>query len=265
MKDERVKILGVGFDKITLSGAVKYLDSACDARKQVFCVTPNPEIVLAAQKDKEFLKILNSADLSIADGFGILWASRFLSGSRNAIRWLWTLLSPPLTRMLSKFPERVTGTDLLRKFFKKHKKRKVFLLGASEEVNNKLAKKLKKSGVRVVGNFSGDASEKLAPIIVSMINASEAEVLFVAFGAPRQEKWIKEHLKSLKTVRVAAGIGGAFDFMVGVRKRAPRWMRSFGLEWLYRLLIEPSRFMRIFRATVVFPWKVLISGKKPYN
>jgi len=260
MDEKRLKILRVPFDVISLNTALETLDQACSEKNKYFCVTPNPEICLLAQKNKHFLNILNKANLSIADGFGILWAARYLQGKRNIFRWLYTLLTPGSTKKHSPFPERVTGTDLMRKFCQKYQNRKIFLLGASPEVNDKLTKKLKNAGSQIVGNFSGDDSEKLAPIICSMINASEAEVLFVAFGAPKQEEWLEMHLPLLKTVKVAMGIGGAFDFLVGKRRRAPRWMRSIGLEWLYRLIIEPSRFKRIFRATVVFPWKVYTSS-----
>jgi len=256
MSDQRLSILGVSFDVTSLSEVLERLNQACDEKGQVFCVTPNPEICLAAQEDRAFLKILNGADLSIADGFGILWAARYLQSKRGFFRWLWTLLTPGQTKRHSPFPERVTGTDVVQHFCQQFPERKVFLLGAAPDVNEQLKDQLKNAQVKVVGNYSGDASEKLEPIIRSMIIASDAEVLFVAFGAPHQEQWITRNLPQLPGVKVAMGIGGAFDFMTGKRKRAPRWMRSIGLEWLYRLLIEPKRIKRIFRATVVFPWKV---------
>jgi N-acetylglucosaminyldiphosphoundecaprenol N-acetyl-beta-D-mannosaminyltransferase len=232
------------------------LNLACEKEERIFCVTPNPEICLRALKDHPFQNILRSADLSIPDGFGILWASRYLRGSRNFFRWIWTLLTPGRTLRLSDFPERVTGTDVMNQFVRSFPQRKIFLLGASSDVNDRLTKKLLSAKVRVVGNFSGDPSPKNDANLREKINASQAEVLFVAFGAPKQEAWIARNFSSLRTVRVAMGVGGAFDFLAESKKRAPRWMRSWGLEWLYRVFIEPSRLKRILHATIVFPWKV---------
>jgi len=262
MSPKRLSILDVPFDVLNLSSAVDLLASSRDKKKQLFCVTPNPEICLEAMKNRAFKKVLKEADLSIPDGFGILWAARYLSGKKNIFRWLWTLLTPWKTSKLSPIRSRVTGTDLMRRFCKEYPDRKIFLLGASKEVNEKLAKKLNKSGMKIVGNYSGNPSEKLELIIRSMIQASGAEVLFVAFGAPNQELWIARNRKYLKSVRVAVGVGGAFDFLAGKRTRAPKWMQNMGLEWLFRLLIEPSRVKRIFRATLIFPWKVHRFGEK---
>lgn len=235
------------------------MEEACERKKKLFCVTPNPEICLAAENNAGFLKVLKAADLSIPDGFGILWAGRYLNGSKNLIRWGWTLLSPWVTKKKGVFFERVTGTDVMNQFCQKSKRR-VFLLGASPEVNRNLTEKLKKAGTKVVGSYSGDPSVENEEVIRQMIDTPETEVLFVAFGAPKQEEWISRNLPKMKNVRVAMGIGGAFDFLVGKRKRAPQWMRKIGLEWLYRVIIEPSRIGRIFNATVVFPWRVWRKG-----
>lgn len=255
----------IPFHHVTLTETLEILSDKATSSSVWFCTTPNPEMCLAAWISPSFLKTLQAADLSLADGFGILWATRYLNGKRNLWRWLVTLLSPRQTRKTSVLPERVTGSDVVREMTKHHPDLKYFLLGASEEVNHSLSTQLRSKGVQVVGNYSGNDSEKLAPMICSMINASEAQVLFVAFGAPRQEQWIQKHLPELKTVRVAMGIGGAFDFLVGKRKRAPRWMQQMGLEWLFRLIIEPKRFARIFNATVVFPLQVYLRGRRMKN
>lgn len=256
MTDDRMNILGIPFDVVTTIEVLAWMELACHRHSKVMCVTPNPEICLTAGKNKQFLKVLNDADMSIPDGFGILWAARYLDGERGFFPWFWTLLTPWRTKKKGVFPERVTGTDVMKRFCQQSKC-KIFLLGASPEVNARLAKKLRSAGTKVVGNYSGDPSVVNEEIIRKMIDDSGAEVLFVAFGAPNQELWIARNLPKLSTVCVAMGIGGAFDFLVGKRKRAPQWMRNFGLEWLYRLCIEPRRIMRIFNATVVFPWKVL--------
>ncbi len=257
-----VEVLGLPFHSTTLSKTLDQLALAALAEKQIFCATPNPEICLAAYSDASFRKILQNTDLSLADGFGILWAARYISGKSSFLRWIYTLLTPGKTRESSPLPERVTGSDVVKELCAQHKKLKYFLLGASVEVNEQLTKILKKQGVNIVGNYSGKDTEKLEPIIQSMINTSEAQVLFVAFGAPRQEKWIQRNLPHLKTVKVAMGIGGAFDFLAGKRKRAPKWMQDWGLEWFYRLIIEPRRIKRIFNATVLFPIRVFLEHRK---
>lgn len=255
-----ITVLGVPFHLITLSESVRTLDQACEGKKKFFCVTPNPEICLLANRERNYAEILRQADLSIPDGFGILWADRFLQGRKNFFRWLWTLVTPQFTPIESSFPERVTGTDVMMEFCERYPKRKIFLLGASEAVNEKLTQLLRSRGVKIVGNFSGSDSVALEMNIVERINHSKAEVLFVAFGAPKQERWISRNFGKLKTIHVAMGIGGAFDFLAGTKKRAPAWMRKIGLEWLYRLMKEPKRVRRIVNATVVFPWRVYRSG-----
>ncbi|MDP2690962.1 MAG: WecB/TagA/CpsF family glycosyltransferase [bacterium] len=257
-----ITIATVPFHPLTREQVLDHLDRALNNGQQLFCVTPNPEICLIAMRDPEFAELLNTAQLSLPDGFGVLWAGRYLAGKPSLLRWMGTLLSPGKTVRVSPFPERVTGTDIMQAFFKRFPKRKVFLLGASEKVSQKLADQLRESGVNIVGHLSGDDSAAKEPGIRKMIQNSGAEVLFVAFGAPRQERWIARNLPHLKSVQVAMGIGGAFDFLAGERKRAPLWMRRSGLEWLFRLVIEPRRIKRIFNATVVFPWKILISRKK---
>lgn len=257
--DESITVLDVRFDNITKHDVLNRFDHAINKKERLFCVTPNPEMCLLASRSQPFAAILNSADLSIPDGFGILFAARYLAGKPSFLGWFVTLITPWRSSTWGPLRTRVSGVDVVSAFLKKYPHRKIFLLGASKTVNDGLAAKLKSHGVNVVGNFSGNDSEKLSPIIMAMINASEAEVLFVAFGAPKQEQWIAHHFSSLKTVHVAMGVGGAFDFLSGTKCRAPIFLQRLGLEWLFRLIIEPRRIKRIFNATVVFPWRVYIS------
>lgn len=262
VNDNPISVLGVPFHATTLEDTLHDLYHAAREEKQIFCATPNPEICLEAQKDSHFRKLLNKTQVSLPDGFGILWAARYTSGKSSLLRWFWTLLTPGKTLKESPLPERVTGSDVVRELTAQHKELKYFLLGASQEVNEKLSKKLRDQGVQVVGNYSGTDTQEMEAVIRPMIDASEAQVLFVAFGAPRQERWIERNLKELKSVRVAMGIGGAFDFLAGKRKRAPKWMQRWGLEWLFRLIIEPRRVKRIFNATVVFPIRVYVDHRR---
>jgi N-acetylglucosaminyldiphosphoundecaprenol N-acetyl-beta-D-mannosaminyltransferase len=260
----RIPILGVPFDPVTMSEALTIIGQYLDSDKLHLVVTPNPEICLLAVSDPAYTLLLHQADLSIADGFGILWAGRYLRGSRNIFRWFWTCyVTFWWTKRHSPFPERVTGTDLMREVCKKYSNRKVFLLGASEESNSRTAELLTAHfGTNVVGSFTGNPSEQMEEEIIARICNSGPDILFVAFGAPQQEQWIYRNRDMLKGVRVAIGIGGAFDFLSGTKSRAPFWVRRLGFEWLYRLCIEPSRWRRIASAFFVFPFRVLTYRQK---
>lgn len=234
---ETVEILGVRFDKVTLEEAVKKaLEFAKDKRQHYIC-TPNPEIVLEAQKNKKFLGILNRSSLNIPDGTGIIWAAKYLEKGQL---------------------KRVTGVDLMEKICEKEKS-PIFLLGGAEGVSEKVKQTLEKKyqEINIVGTYSGSPEENEEKSIIEKINNSEAEILFVAFGAPKQELWIAKNLPKLNSVKLCMGVGGSFDFIAQVRKRAPKWMQKIGLEWLYRLIRQPSRFKRIFNATVKFPVEIL--------
>jgi N-acetylglucosaminyldiphosphoundecaprenol N-acetyl-beta-D-mannosaminyltransferase len=234
---QRIDILDVPIDCVTQKEALDYISLLLEKKNRFQVITPNPEIVLEAQKNPTFKKVLKEAELSVADGVGIIWAAQILHG---------------------KSIKRVTGVDLMRIICRELRERRVFLLGASEEVNIKTKQILEKKypGIKIVGNYSGTPGSNLEKIICNMINKSKAEILFVAYGAPNQELWIARNLPHLTTVKVAMGIGGAFDFISGHKKRAPEFLRKIGLEWLFRLIIEPSRYKRILNATVVFPLKV---------
>ncbi len=257
----RIEILRVPFDVISCDEALNKLQESLHHGKALFCVTPNPEMCLMAKKNEAFLNVLREADLSVPDGFGIPWAGRFLAGPRSPLRFAWTLLTPWKTTKLSPFPERVTGTDLMMAFLKSSPCSRIFLLGASELVNERLAKKLRSEGVNIVGNLSSSPAEKNEVEIRKMIVKSEAKVLFVAFGAPAQELWIARNLMRLPNLQLVMGVGGAFDFLSGEKRRAPKFFQSLGFEWFWRLLLEPWRIRRILNATVLFPLKVYLSEK----
>jgi len=114
--------------------------------------------------------------------------------------------------------------------------------------------------VKIAGTFAGSPSQEEDVNIRKLIDQSEAKILFVAFGAPKQEMWIARNLAHLKHIKVVMGVGGAFDFISGTIKRAPYWMRRIGVEWLYRLIKQPSRIGRIFNATIKFP--IVFLGSK---
>ncbi|MBI5413351.1 WecB/TagA/CpsF family glycosyltransferase [Candidatus Peregrinibacteria bacterium] len=271
---KKVKILDVQFDVCTKDEALRRILDFLEFRKgesgkQI--VTPNPEMLLESSKNKQFHTILNRAWLSIPDGIGILWASAFKKISRHnsglsklikaKLCFLSLLFYPKLCKKV--FPERITGVDLMESICAVSRKSKtpIFLLGAKDGVAVEAQKFLetKYAGVNVVGTFSGSASDDDFPAIQAIIAETQPEILFVAYGSPAQELWISKHLPELKSVKIAMGVGGAFDFLSGHKKRAPNWMHKIGLEWLYRLIQEPSRIKRIWNAVIRFPLHVLRS------
>ncbi len=192
-------------------------------------VTLNPEIVMSAQHDCEFASILRSADLSVADGTGVVWAAR-RRGYKLA---------------------RVTGVDLLERTAElaAEHKYQLFLLGAAPGVAAAAARALgeRHPGLLPVGTFSGSPDREAQTGILAHLTQSRPDILFVAFGSPAQERWIAGLRKELGSagVSVAVGVGGAFDTISGRIPRAPSWMRQVGLEWLYRLLRQPWRWRRM--------------------
>jgi len=211
-----------------------------------FIATPNPEILLLARKDAQFRIILNSADINKPDGTGLKLGAK-LRGK--------------------KLKYRLTGTDLMGHLAKMAEKKGsgTYFLGAEQGVARKAGENLKKflPGLKIVGAESGGKFEEWDNrVIIEHINATAPEILFVALGQGKQEEWIFENLPKLSSVKAAIGVGGAFDFYSGKIRRAPKWMRRAGLEWLYRLFREPRRIKRILNAVIIFPIVCLFSNQK---
>lgn len=229
LADVRLRILGVPVDAITWEDLRRTITAWVGGDTPRQMCTVNPEFVMVAQQDINFYNILNRADLCVADGQGLLWAARYLG--------------LPL-------PERITGSDgvPLIAGWAAEAGWSLFLLGAAAGVAARAAAILQKAhpGLRIAGTYAGSPAPQDEDDIVARINASGADILFVAYGAPAQDKWIARNLPRLH-VRVAAGVGGAFDFIAGVQKRAPLAWRRLGLEWLYRLIQQPWRWKRMTR------------------
>jgi N-acetylglucosaminyldiphosphoundecaprenol N-acetyl-beta-D-mannosaminyltransferase len=267
---EKIRILKVRFNKITLKQATEKAISWTKSRKQRYITTPNPEILLEAHKNNKFRKILNKSALNIPDGIGILWAAKYAKITKNSnskiikfLKWIASLLAIPFYPKYLKtvLIERVTGIDLVQKICDSSANTdiKIFLLGAEEGIAKKTKKILTKKhpNLQIVGTYAGNPSLEDEKYIIEKINKANPEILFVAYGAPKQEMWISRNLKKLKSVKIAIGVGGTFNFISGKRKRAPRLMQNLGLEWLYRLIQQPSRVKRIFNAAIKFPIIIL--------
>jgi N-acetylglucosaminyldiphosphoundecaprenol N-acetyl-beta-D-mannosaminyltransferase len=238
----------------------------------IFLATPNPEILLETEKNPLLKKILQTT-FNIPDGVGLLWAAWYLQTivpqtKHHVLKGLLSLVTLIFRqkKLTSVFPERVTGTDLMKRLCTKtFREKPIFLLGASKESNTKLTRILKNEyQSNIVGNDSSEWNDhKNLPQLLEKINHSKAEILFVAFGAPRQEIWLAQNISKLPHLKIAVGVGGAFDFLSNTRRRAPKIFQKLGIEWLFRLFIEPKRWKRILNATVVFPLKVISKAKKP--
>lgn len=216
-------ILGVEIDCIELSDVLKSVDNFIKSKSPHQIVTVNTEYVMAAQGKPEFLKAINNADLALADGAGIVQAAKL---------------------MHQLIPTRITGVDLVQLLAHQSADSgyKLFLLGGGEGVAAKTAEILKNKyhNLNIVGTHAGSPSE--VDLVKRIIDA-KPDILLVAWGAPKQDIWIAKHKHDLN-VPVMIGVGGTFDFIIGKQKRAPKWMREHGLEWLWRLVREPSRLRR---------------------
>lgn len=248
-------ILGVKINKINRNQAVNKVRKFLIDRKQHYIVTPNPEICLMASKDEEYRRsVLNQADLSLPDGTGLILASFIL---RNPI-W-----------------QRISGSDFVWDIadVAEQNNCSIFLLGGKKGAAELTAQNLKKKhhNLKIAGIYDDLFQDKklallnskerteLSLQLIKKINQTQADILLVALGAPEQERWIAENLSKIPSIKLAMAVGGAFDFISGKIKRAPKILRAMGLEWLWRLIQEPKRVKRIFNATFKFLGIVILS------
>jgi len=236
-----MQILGIKIDELDQGRVLTQIGEWLVAEGQHQIATINPEFAVAAQKNQDFKNLLNRTALNTCDGFGLVLTARLLYGHR--------LL-------------RVTGADLSRKLLEGVLPiAKIYLLGGAPDIAKAVRTKFVFTGI--VGAEDGG---KINPdgkrlenneAVIERINASGANILLVAFGQIKQERWIAENLAGMPGVKVAIGVGGTLDYLAGIVPRAPKWLRSLGLEWLFRLIKEPKRGGRIWQATAVFGWLAL--------
>ncbi len=236
---ETVNILGVSIDNITADAALEKAVALLGEEGVSKIYTPNPEIIMAARADEKFQEILNRADLCTPDGIGVVYGAKIL---KTPVR------------------ERVAGFDLACGLLARIAQtgEGVFLFGAKPGVAERAAAKMKENypGLNVAGTHDGYFKAEEEEGIVRQINESGAKLLLVCLGAPKQEKWIAAHQEELK-VNLCMGVGGALDVLAGEVKRAPKLFIRLNLEWLYRLLKQPSRigrFMALPKFMIVV-WK----------
>lgn len=249
---DTVKIAGLTLISTSEKRLLEFLASRITKGQKTFLTTPNPEFLVFARHNPWFKRILNKADVAIPDGIGLIWAGK--------------ILGQPIQ-------ERISGTDLMEKLCQEAAKKgwSVYLLGGQPGVAKKTLVVLKKrypglkgwveAGPRISSHLGGEAKAKAISRHlrggewVERINSKRPDLLFVAFGMGKQEKFIWDNWRKLN-VKLAMGVGGAFDYISGVIPRAPKWLRRLGLEWLYRLFRQPWRWKRQVRL-IEFIWLVI--------
>ncbi|MBV8084762.1 MAG: WecB/TagA/CpsF family glycosyltransferase [Chloroflexi bacterium] len=218
-----LSFLGTHVDDVTIDEAVEIIDGLLSEPRPHQVVTVNPEFVMAARRLPDFQAVLNHADLRVPDGVGLIWGS-----------WL---LRRPLRG-------RVPGVELVWRITELAAERghALYLLGGFGGVADVTAERMRERfpAVRIAGRSESGPTDDG---IVDAVRASGADVLLVAYGAPAQDLWIRDHAAELG-VRLAVGVGGTFDYIAGRSRRAPGWLRRMGFEWLYRLAHEPWRWRR---------------------
>ena len=222
----RVDVLGVGFDRVHLAAAVERILRRLDAGERTFVITANPEFVMLARREPELAHLARDAHLVVADGSGIVAASR--------------LLGDPLPRV----PGRLLVDALVPHLAQRHSP--IFFLGAGPGVAERAAAELRRRapGLVVAGVHAGSAEPEQDAASVARVRDTTAQILFVAYGMPKQERWVARNLAALPAVRPAIGVGGVFDQLAGVQKVPPAALHAVGLEWLWRLAREPWRWRR---------------------
>ncbi len=236
----RLEILGIPFDNISRTEALARVKKFIEASSPRYAVAINPEKIMKALDDSELKEILLKGDLNFVDGVGVAWASRLY--------------------LKEKVEERIAGIDLFDDIIKylEESGLGVFLLGSKDSTIREAVRNIKLKYPKLIikgfnNGYFGDENK-----VVEEISRSNAEVLFVGMGSPKQEKFIHRNISKFN-VKFAMGIGGTFNVYAGEFKRAPRVIQKFGLEWLYRFILDPKRLPRI----LTLPKFILLARKKP--
>lgn len=218
-----VNVLGVKIDDVGMEEALEIVHGWLDKKEKKYIVTPNPEIIVSANIDKQYKTILNNADLSIPDGVGL--------------------------KLSGKVKNHIPGADFMEELIKRSSDwgATVGLLGGAPGIAEKSAECLRKKypGIKIIFAEGGGEVDAEGELLKhpKLLKSLSCDFLFVAFGPPKQEKWIANNLKNLD-IKVAMGVGGSLDYISGTIPRAPVILRKLGLEWLFRLIIQPWRIKR---------------------
>ena len=231
-----VAMLGVPFDKVTMADTLRIIGEMILSKRPHYLATANVDFAVQALRDVELQRILAEADLVLCDGMPLVWASRLLG---NAL------------------PERVTGSDLVPLLLAEAERRgwRIYFLGGAEASLERATAntRMKYPRIQLVGSYS----PPFKPLVdmdhddvLRRLHAARPDIVLVAFGCPKQEKWIRMHFVA-SGVPVSIGVGATIDFLGGTVRRAPRWMQKTGLEWIFRLLQEPKRLFKRYAVDLV--------------
>lgn len=223
----KTEVLGVQYDNVTMGEALAVARDILRGEKTEYCVTPNAEMAYEALRDPEFCALLNEAGLVLPDGAGVVLAAK--------------ILKTPLK-------QKVAGVEFAQQLLGLLEETggRLYLLGSKPGVAELAAEKMLQKHPKLCICGMADGYFKDEAAVVEKINAVDADVVFVCLGAPKQELFMRAHREEVKA-RLLIGLGGTLDSIAGTVKRAPRWMIKLQLEWLYRLLKQPSRFGRMLR------------------
>lgn len=263
---DKVEVLGVKVTADLKKNVLREISLYFDKKNAEprYVVTPYSEFFVEARENTSFRDALNNAWMALPDGIGVIWAGFYLSSQRG----IWNFMSSVamiLTGQIyyhSPFPVKISGSDIVFDLFEmaEQKNLRVMLVGADEETQ-KDSKRFVEAiypGVRVFPGFTGKVDPLSVPEeVIEAIREKKPDMVFVALSYPRQEIFLQTLTKEVPGQYLAFGLGGTLDFISGRQKRAPKWMQKSGLEWLYRLVREPSRIGRMYRAVIQFPLLVL--------
>jgi N-acetylglucosaminyldiphosphoundecaprenol N-acetyl-beta-D-mannosaminyltransferase len=242
----RFTLLGVPVDPLTEAEAVDWVARAVSEGRPRLVISVNPERIMHAGRDPAFAAVLGEADLALADGAGAVWAAR---------------------RLGHRLPERVAGVDFVEALAARGAAQgwRFFFLGGGPGVADAAGRALRDRypGFVLAGTHAGSPDPASDAATIEAVRSSGAQLLFLAYGAGAEEAWLARNLAA-SGASVGMGVGGAFDFISGRVRRAPRWMRNLGLEWLHRLSNEPWRWRRMI-ALPRFVIRVMREGSQSHR
>ena len=245
----KTNVLGVQIEQAGKNRVLKNIQSSLDRGEQIFIVTPYSESIVSCQTDEWYRRTLNSSDIAVADGIGVVWAAHYLNTERTIIASLSAILFNPKS-LYRPIPEKIPGSELVWDLAKQAAQRgeSIYLLGGFGDTAKKTAQVLKAKypNLIVAGTHAGAPGDQ---DLVGRINESGADYLFACFGPKTQERWLAENRQKLKA-KLLIGLGGTFDYLAGKRLKTPGFLRLRGFEWLWRLITQPWRALRVTRGVL---------------
>jgi len=235
---DTIEILGCRVNNVNWADIEQFCAAALQSTSPKHIITLNGEQILIAQNNPAYKAAIDSADLVIPDSTNIVWVSRWQGSGLKAVT--------PGSDLTFRLAELAANTGC-----------SIFLLGAREGVAAEAAVVLQKRfpGLKIAGTSNADPDDEA---VVGQIAGSKADILLIAYGAPTHDLWIQKN-KTATGAKILVGIGGTFDMLAGRLPRAPKLLRTLHFEWLWRLILQPSRIGRIWNALVVFPLKAILS------